>query len=57
MAALRVGDQDVPDALLAHLSPLRWEHVNLTGDYRWPSDASRRDGQLRPLRRLGPMMA
>jgi hypothetical protein len=20
---------------LAHLSPLGWEHINLTGDYRW----------------------
>ena len=26
---------DVPDHLLAHLSPLGWEHVNLTGDYVW----------------------
>ena len=24
-----------PDQLLAHLSPLGWEHVNLTGDYVW----------------------
>ena len=24
--------EDVPDHLLAHLSPLGWEHVNLTGD-------------------------
>ena len=27
--------EDVPDSLLAHLSPLGWEHVNLTGDYIW----------------------
>ena len=26
---------EVPDHLLAHLSPLGWEHVNLTGDYVW----------------------
>jgi Tn3 transposase DDE domain len=25
--------EDVPDQRLAHLSPLGWEHVNLTGDY------------------------
>jgi len=25
----------VPEQLLAHLSPLGWEHVNLTGDYVW----------------------
>ncbi|MCV5514034.1 Tn3 family transposase, partial [Escherichia coli] len=23
-----------PD-LLAHVSPLGWEHINLTGEYRW----------------------
>lgn len=27
--------EPVPDQLLAHLSPLDWEHVNLTGDYIW----------------------
>ena len=27
--------EDVPDHLLAHLSPLGWEHVNQTGDYIW----------------------
>jgi len=27
--------EDVPDHLLAHLSPLGREHVNLTGDYIW----------------------
>jgi hypothetical protein len=25
--------EQIPDELLAHLSPLGWEHVNLTGDY------------------------
>jgi hypothetical protein len=41
VAALR-QTEDVPDQLLAHLSPLGWEHVNLTGDYIWrPSDRSR----------------
>lgn len=34
VAALRKVE-DVPDHLLAHLSPLGWEHVNLTGDYIW----------------------
>lgn len=24
-----------PD-LLVHVSPLSWEHINLTGEYRWP---------------------
>jgi TnpA family transposase len=34
VAALR-QIEDVPDRLLRHLSPLGWEHVNLTGDYVW----------------------
>ena len=57
VAALRSAGEDVPDELLAHLSPLRWEHINLTGDYRRRSDARRRDGKLRPLRRVGPLTA
>jgi TnpA family transposase len=32
--------EDVPDHLLAHLSPLGWEHVNLTGDYVWGAQHS-----------------
>jgi len=44
--------EEVPDQLLAHLSPLGWEHVNLTGDYIWAAleqTTENRDG-LRPLR-------
>jgi TnpA family transposase len=51
VAALRQTD-DVPDQLLAHLSPLGWEHVNLTGDYIWSAGrpvTESRDG-FRPLR-------
>ena len=44
--------EDVPDQLLAHLSPLGWEHVNLTGDYVWGTqqDVSENTVGLRPLR-------
>ena len=51
IAALREVEE-VPDHLLIHLSPLGWEHVNLTGDYVWASAdqlAENRDG-FRPLR-------
>jgi TnpA family transposase len=34
IAALREVE-DVSDYLLPHLSPLGWEHINLTGDYVW----------------------
>ena len=43
--------EDVPDPLLAHLSPLGWEHVNLTGDYIWGGhQASENIDGLRLLR-------
>ena len=46
--------EDVPHHLLAHLSPLGWEHVNLTGDYVWGarSSVSENTNGLRPLRML-----
>ena len=51
MAALRQVE-DVPDHLLAHLSPLGWEHVNLTGDYVWAAAEQMTENPdgLRPLR-------
>ena len=30
-----------PAEFLAHISPLGWEHINLTGEYRWPGADSR----------------
>ncbi|WP_142994684.1 Tn3 family transposase, partial [Klebsiella pneumoniae] len=35
--ALRGHGQAVDDGLLQYLSPLGWEHINLTGDYLWRS--------------------
>jgi len=51
IAALREVE-DVPDHLLAHLSPLGWEHVNLTGNYVWSTagEASETYDGFRPLR-------
>ncbi|MER3692465.1 transposase, partial [Klebsiella pneumoniae] len=37
--ALRGHGQAVDDGLLQYLSPLGWEHINLTGDYLWRSSA------------------
>jgi len=50
-ATLRQAE-DIPDRLLAHLSPLGWEHINLTGDYVWgiPRPVSENIDELRPLR-------
>ena len=50
VAAIRQSGQAVSDETLAHLSPLKWEHINLTGDYHWRKDAGLQDGKLRPLR-------
>jgi hypothetical protein len=51
VAELRMRGEEVPDEYLAHLSPLEWEHITLTGVYRWDLDdpvAVGADG-LRPL--------
>lgn len=46
--------EDVPEHLLAHLSPLGWEHVNLTGDYIWTATPKPTENTigLKPLRTL-----
>jgi len=38
------------DALLQYLSPLGWEHINLTGDYQWRARSIPPKGRFRPLR-------
>ena len=49
-AALREHGQTVDDKLLQHLSPLGWEHINLTGDYIWRQHKLVERGKFRPLR-------
>lgn len=50
IAVIRERGQPVSEDALSHLSPLKWEHINLTGDYHWRKDAGLRNGKLRPLR-------
>ena len=50
--ALRGHAAPVDDALLQFLSPLGWEHINLTGDYLWKSSAKVGAGKFRPLRAI-----
>ncbi|KTC02250.1 transposase [Pseudomonas sp. ICMP 10191] len=38
--------------LYQYLSPLGWEHINLTGDYVWRQGRKLEDGRFRPLRQL-----
>src|SRR3546814_3396409 len=42
------GTHIAPD-LLAHVSPLGWEHINLTGQYRWPKSLAKDSAPSRNL--------
>lgn len=48
--ALRDAGKDIDERLLPHLSPLGWEHINLTGDYIWRQNRQVEQGKFRPLR-------
>jgi TnpA family transposase len=50
LEALRRGGEKVPDALLAHLAPLGWRHINLTGDYLWSTSTGLGPDGFRALR-------
>jgi TnpA family transposase len=47
---LRAQGQHPAPGDLAHLSPLGWEHINLTGDYHWETSPTLGPDQFRPLR-------
>lgn len=48
-AYLRQQGRQIPDELLKHVSPLSWEHINLTGIYSWDAEQQMPEG-FRPLR-------
>jgi Tn3 transposase DDE domain len=48
VAHLRATEQSVPDAWLAHTSPLSWEHISFSGDFLWERAAATAD-KRRPL--------
>lgn len=50
VAALKSSGYPIDDNLLEHLSPLGWEHINLTGDYVWRQNRRVEKGRFRPLR-------
>lgn len=35
VAHLKMSGRNIPETLLKHISPLNWEHINLTGIYTW----------------------
>ena len=51
---LRKQGQTITDEQIQHLSPLRWEHINLTGDYIWENLLPETTNTLRPLRFVPP---
>ena len=48
--ALRESGKLADDGMLQFLSPLGWEHINLTGDYVWRQSRKVDEGKYRPLR-------
>lgn len=48
--ALKRKGMKINEQLLSHLSPLGWEHINLTGDYIWKSNRIPASGKFRRLR-------
>jgi hypothetical protein len=50
ITALRSRGIAIEDEALAHLSPIGWEHVKLTGDYNWQGAGRLPKGKFRPLR-------
>ena len=52
--SLRESGVDVPDELLAHISPNGWEHLNFLGRYTFEQTGHSLD-HLRPLRSQADM--
>jgi len=50
VGALREQGQDIDHALLKHIAPVHWGHINLTGDYSWRQNKRVEKGGFRPLR-------
>ncbi len=48
--SLQRQEESVPEELLAHLAPVGWQRINLTGDYLWDADANSGPDGFRPLR-------
>ncbi len=48
--ALKRKGMKINAQLLSHLSPLGWEHINLTGDYIWKNNRIPTSGKFRRLR-------
>jgi TnpA family transposase len=56
VAHLRARGRAAPDELLAHTSPLTWEHIGFSGDFLWDRAAATA-GRRRPLSQARARMA
>lgn len=50
IAALSEAGRPFDAAWLAHLAPVHWDHINLTGDYSWRPNKRLEKGGFRPMR-------
>ncbi|KOC89558.1 hypothetical protein NG42_11975 [Winslowiella iniecta] len=48
--SLRRKGIPINEQLISHLSPLGWEHINLSGDYVWRTNLKLGQGKYRSLR-------
>jgi hypothetical protein len=53
---LRGRGDTVPEELLAHVSPMGWTDVGLTGDYLWERTDDIAPGSYRPLNDPGAQL-
>jgi hypothetical protein len=47
---LRKRGEEISEKTVAHIAPLGWEHINLTGNYHFAPQVGRSLDNLRPLR-------
>jgi TnpA family transposase len=52
LAHMRAQGLSVDEALIPQLSPLGWDHINLTGDYVWSDDLAIGADGFMPLRQV-----
>ena len=50
ITAMKDHGHQIDENLLQYLSPLGWEHINLTGDYVWQQNKQPKKGEFRPLK-------
>lgn len=50
--ALKKSEKIIDEELLQHISPLGWEHINLTGNYVWRHSRKIEKNKFRPLRQV-----